>query len=83
MVVRKSTIASLFLKAFEGAKSSRCKELRNRAAGYVGLSESNILREIDGKVKYRVHKFTSKATSRPVTVKSVLAQHQNWSNGPE
>ncbi|RMX41130.1 hypothetical protein pdam_00003275 [Pocillopora damicornis] len=68
-VVTKSTRASLFLKAFEDARSS--------------LSESNILREVDGKVKYRVHKFTSKATPRPVTVKSVLAQHQNWSNGPE
>lgn len=82
-VMTKSTRASLFLKAFEDAKSSRCKKLWNRAAGYVGLSESNILREVDGKVKYRVHKFTSKATPRPVIVKSVLAQHQNWSNGPE
>lgn len=59
------------------------KKLWNRAAGYVGLSESNILREVDGKVKYRVHKFTSKATPRPVIIKSVLAQHQNWSNGTE
>ena len=44
----------------------------------MGLSERNILRETNGKIKYRIHnvKFTNKATPRPVTAKSVQAQHQ-------
>ena len=44
----------------------------------MGLSERNILRETNSKIKYRIHnvKFTNKATPRPVTAKSVQAQHQ-------
>ena len=44
----------------------------------MGLSERNILRETNGKIKYRIHnvKFTNKATPRPVTEKFVQAQHQ-------
>ena len=66
-------------KTFEDTKSGGCKKLRNRApAGFVGLSERNILRETNGKIKYRIYnvKFTNKATPRPVTAKSVQAQHQ-------
>ena len=44
----------------------------------MGLSERNILRETNSKIKYRIHnvKFTNKVTPRPVTAKSVQAQHQ-------
>ena len=44
----------------------------------MGLSERNILRETNSKIKYRIHnvKFTNKATPRPVAAKSVQAQHQ-------
>ena len=78
-VVKKSAISGLVSKTFDDAKSGRCKKVRNRAAaGFVGLSERNILRETNSKIKYRIHnvKFTNKATPRPVTAKSVQAQHQ-------
>ena len=78
-VVKKSAISGLVSKTFDDAKSGGCKKLRNRAAaGFVGLSERNILRETNRKIKYRIHnvKFTNKATPRPVTAKSVQAQHQ-------
>ena len=44
----------------------------------MGVSERNILRETNSKINYRIHnvKFTNKATPRPVTAKSVQAQHQ-------
>ena len=81
-VVKKSAISGLVSKTFDGAKSGGCKKLRNRAAAgfvrLVRLSEGNILRETNSKIKYRIHnvKFTNKATPRPVTAKSVQAQHQ-------
>ena len=77
-VVKKSAISGLVSKTFDDAKSGGCKKLRNRAAaGFVGLSERNILRETNSKIKYRIHnvKFTNKAAPRPVTAKSVQAQH--------
>ena len=78
-MVKKSAISGLVSKTFDDAKSGGCKKVRNRAAaGFVGLSERNILRETNSKIKYRIHnvKFTNKATPRPVTAKSVQAQHQ-------
>ncbi|CAH3125703.1 unnamed protein product, partial [Porites lobata] len=67
-VVKKSAISGLVSKTFDD----------QTAAGFVGLSERNILRETNSKIKYRIHnvKFTNKATPRPVTAKSVQAQHQ-------
>ena len=78
-VVKKSAISGLVSKTFDDAKSGGCKKVRNRAAaGFVGLSERNILRETNSKIKYRIHnvKLTNKTTPRPVTAKSVQAQHQ-------
>ena len=78
-VVKKSAISGLVSKTFDDAKSGGCKKLRHRAAaGFVGLSERNILRETNSKIKYRIHdvKFTNKATPRPVTAKSIQAQQQ-------
>ena len=80
-MVKKSAILGLVSKTFDDAKSGGCKKLRNRAAAgfvrLVRLSEGNILRETNSKIKYRIHnvKFTNKATPRPVTAKSVQAQH--------
>ena len=78
-VVKKSAISGLVSRTFDDAKSGGCKKLRNRAAaGFVGLSERNILRETNSQIQSRIHnvKFTNKATPRPVTTKSVQAQHQ-------
>ena len=78
-MVKKSAISGLVSKTSDDVKSGGCKKLRNRAAaGFVGLSERNILRETNSKIKYRIHnvKFTNKATPRPVTAKSVQVQHQ-------
>ena len=61
-VVKKSAISGLVSKTFDDAKSGGCKKLRNRAAaGFVDLSERNILRETKSKIKYRIHnvKFTN------------------------
>ena len=55
-VVKKSSISGLVSKTFDDAKSGGCKKLRNRAAaGFVGLSERNILIETNSKIKYRIH----------------------------
>ena len=78
-MIKKSAISGLVSKTFDDAKSGGCKKVRNRAAaGFVGLSERNILRETNSKIKYRIHgvKITNKATPRPVTAKSIQAQHQ-------
>ena len=51
-VVKKSAISGLVSKTFDDTKSGGCKKLRNRAgAGFVGLSERNILRETNSKIK--------------------------------
>ena len=78
-MIKKSAISGLVSKTFDDAKSGGCKKVRNRAAaGFAGLSERNILRETNSKIKYRIHdvKITNKATPRPVTAKSIQAQHQ-------
>ena len=66
-VVKKSAISGLVSRTFDDAKSGGCKKLRNRAAaGFVGLSERNILRETNSQIQSRIHnvKFTNKATPR-------------------
>ena len=77
--VKKSSKASLVAKTFDEAKAGRCKKLQNQAASsFAGLSKRNILRLTNNEAKYHIHnvKFTSKATPRPVTARTIQGQHQ-------